>query len=109
MLNAMVEPVCAFANVTASRKVQVPVPVVAHALVESPASLTVTVAAATVAADAKSARSVAENTAAMRGCLTWIAGAEMFHLASTLAGRRLSQEVSCFARFNDRLEWKGPL
>jgi hypothetical protein len=50
MLNAIVEPALAFAYVIASRSVQVPVPVVEHPLVESPASLTVTVAAGDAAA-----------------------------------------------------------
>jgi hypothetical protein len=54
MLNSMFTPECAFAKVIASRRVHVPVPVVAQALVESPASLTVTARAGS--ADATEAR-----------------------------------------------------
>jgi len=50
MENAIVDPAFAFANVSASRRVHVPVPLAAQAFVESPESLTVTVAAERVPA-----------------------------------------------------------
>ena len=54
MENAIVDPAFALANVSASRSVQVPVPLAAQAFVESPALLTVTVAAVAAPANNRS-------------------------------------------------------
>ena len=63
MSNAIVEPELALAYVIASRRVHVPVPVVAHAFDESPASLTVTVAPGAKRADVTNRNAMAAGTA----------------------------------------------